>query len=93
AISEIAQIEPAFDRVELLEIAPAPLASNVSDGSTAGLVQYVPASLIGIEASVGCEAQNEGHFCAQDGAAAVGEVISFFESVIETGTATIVNLQ
>ncbi|MEM6543369.1 MAG: hypothetical protein AAF680_00610 [Pseudomonadota bacterium] len=93
AISEIAQIEPAFDRVELLEIAPAPLASNVSDGSTAGLVQYVPASLIGIEASVGCEAQNEGHFCAQDGAAAVGEVISFFESVIETGNATIANVQ
>ncbi|MEO0436210.1 MAG: hypothetical protein AAF098_04820 [Pseudomonadota bacterium] len=93
AVTQVAQVAPLLEPVSLLASSPAPLVANVSDGSTAGLVQFAPAGLAGIEASQGCEAQEEGHFCAQDGTAAVAQLISFFESVLDSGNAAIVASQ
>lgn len=50
--------------------------------STAGFYQYVPTGVPGIAATPGCEAQREGHFCAQTAPAALHQRSVFFQSAL-----------
>ena len=71
--------------VSYLPKARGTVTGNVDTQTTAAHIQYVPAGLPDLEASVGCETQENGHFCAQIAADSIAERVLFFQSAVDDG--------
>ncbi|MBW2387610.1 MAG: hypothetical protein JRG89_04165 [Deltaproteobacteria bacterium] len=97
-LGPIPMIDPAPRVVPFLPLSRAPIRSNIDDRTTAAYSQIVPAGVIGVRASIGCNLRrtsalvaSEGHFCAQVSFASIQQRLLFFQSALEANAPTISN--
>lgn len=89
-IGPIPHLLPVQRAVPFLQAVAGPLQGNIDADTTAGFFQYVPAGIVGLAPSPGCEGQTEGHYCAQSAPGSQRQRIVFFQSALE-GVPRIVN--
>ncbi|MEM6536348.1 MAG: hypothetical protein AAF668_01320 [Pseudomonadota bacterium] len=82
-ISELRHVTPVLSETTVIETVPGPLSNNVNGTTTAGFFQFAPSGIVGTPPSPGCAFEPEGHFCAQNGTAAVDQFITFFETALD----------
>ena len=76
----VPQLTPAQVPVPYLSQADGPLRGNIDAETSGAFFQFVPVGVPGIAPTPGCEAQPEGHFCAQSAPAAVDQRLEFLGS-------------
>lgn len=85
----IPQLEPVAEDVPFLETVHGPVTANIDDETTAAFFQYVPAGIPGLEPSVGCELEPEGHYCAQSASSSRAQVLRFLTTALSQPAPTI----
>ncbi|MDJ0786938.1 MAG: hypothetical protein QNK05_09010 [Myxococcota bacterium] len=78
----IPQLAPAPAPVSFLPIASGPLVGNVDPQTTAAFQQFVPLNAPGLDATLGCLRQGEGHYCAQGAVESLRQQVAFFQSAL-----------
>ena len=90
SMGPIPHIQPVQRAVPFLDVVSAPISANIDAETTSGFYQYVPTGVAGIATTPGCEAQPEGHYCAQSAPASLHQRAVFFQSALE-GVPTIID--
>jgi hypothetical protein len=83
SMGPIPHLQPVQRAVPFLSVVTAPISANVDAETTAGFYQFVPTGIAGIPVTPGCEAQPEGHYCAQTAPAALQQRSVFFQSALQ----------
>lgn len=90
SMGPIPHLQPVQRAVPFLQVVSGPISANIDAETTAAFYQYVPAGVPGIPTTPGCEAQPEGHYCAQSAPASLHQRAVFFQSALE-GVPTIID--
>jgi len=85
----IPQLEPVAEEVPFLETVQGPVTANIDDQTTAAFFQYVPAGIPGLDPSVGCEFEPEGHYCAQSASSSRAQVLRFLKTALSQPAPTV----
>jgi len=85
----IPQLEPVAEEVPFLETVEGPVTANIDAETTAAFFQYVPAGIPGLDPSVGCELEPEGHYCAQNASSSRTQVLRFLTTALSQPAPTI----
>jgi hypothetical protein len=85
----IPQLEPVAEPVPFLDTVQGPVTANIDAETTAAFFQYVPAGIPGLEPSVGCEFEPEGHYCAQSASSSRTQVLRFLRTALSPPAPTI----
>jgi hypothetical protein len=83
ALGPIPHLAPVVVPVSYLPVADGPIQANVDSETSAAFVQFAPAGIPGVPASPGCEAQTEGHYCAQGAPEALALRAGFYRSAVD----------
>jgi hypothetical protein len=83
SMGPIPHVMPVQKPVPFLTVVTAPIQANIDSQTTSGFYQYVPTGVPGIPTTPGCEAQPEGHYCAQTAPPALHQRSVFFQSALE----------
>ncbi|MEM7436180.1 MAG: hypothetical protein AAF436_13565 [Myxococcota bacterium] len=89
ALGSTPLVGPIAEPVPYLELATTPLTANVDANTTSAYAQYVPDGVPGLAASLGCEFEAEGHFCAESSSVARDQRFLFFKTALEDPAPTV----
>ncbi len=80
---------PEYRRVPQLDKVSAPVSANIDAKTTAAMSQYVPAGMYEFAATLGCEFEYNGHYCAQTAPPALMQRARYFQSALSDGAPVI----